>query len=147
CHLGARRWLQVLDKYGLATVEECIRTIWDQSEQRVRDAITAIPDGEYTAEAFLDDDGVRKDVPVRLPVRVIVAGSEITVDFSGVPEQNPGPLNSGPSAAMAVARIAVKMITTPLEIANEGGFRPYKMILPEGTMLSTRRGAPVAQWS
>jgi N-methylhydantoinase B len=147
CHLGARRFLLMLEKYGLEMVSECIRTIWDQSEQRVRDAIAAIPDGVYTAEAQLDDDGVRKDVPVRLPVRVVVAGSEITVDFSDVPEQNPGPLNSGPAAAMAVARIAVKMITTPLEIANEGGFRPIKIILPEGTMLSARRGAPVAQWS
>src|SRR5919199_42410 len=113
----------------------------------LRAQIAASPDGVYSAEAQLDDDGVRKDMPVRLPVRVIVAGSEITVDFSDVPEQNPGPLNSGPSAAMAVARIAVKMITTPLEIANEGGFRPIKIVLPEGTMLSARRGAPVAQWS
>src|SRR3954471_5959768 len=93
CHLGARRFLLMLEKYGLETVYDCIHTIWDQSEQRVRDAITAIPDGVYTAEAQLDDDGVRKDVPVRLPVHVVVAGSEITVDFSDLPEQNLGPLN------------------------------------------------------
>jgi N-methylhydantoinase B len=48
---------------------------------------------------------------------------------------------------MAVARIAVKMITNPLEVANEGGFRPILIILPEGKMLSARPGAPVAQWS
>lgn len=147
CHLGARRFLQMLAKYGLETVFQCIQTIWDQSEQRVREAIAAIPDGEYCAEAQLDDDGVVKDVPVRLKVRVIVAGSEITVDYSDLPEQTPGPLNSGPAAAMAVARIATKMITAPFEIANEGAFRPVKIILPEGKMLSARRGAPVAQWS
>src|SRR5262249_17864891 len=104
-------------------------------------------DGEYTAASQLDDDGVRHDVPVSLKVRVIVSGSELTVDYSYLPEQTPGPLNSGPAAAMAVARIAAKMITTPLDIADEGSFRPIKIVLPPGKMLSARRGAPVAQWS
>src|SRR5712692_7752032 len=147
CHLGARRFLDMVERYGLDTVNDCIHTIWNQSERRVREAIAAIPHGEYTAESQLDDDGVRHDVPVPLKVRVIVSGSELTVDYSDLPEQTPGPLNSGPAAAMAVARIASKMITTPLDIADEGSFRPIKIILPEGKMLSARQPAPVAQWS
>src|SRR5215212_1349442 len=146
-HLGARRFLELLERYGRETVFAAIDTIWDQSEQRVREAIAAIPDGVYAAEAQLDDDGVRRDVPIPLPVRVIVDGSEITVDYSDLPAETPGPLNSRPAAAMAVARIAVKMIRAPLEIANEGGFRPIKIILPEGKMLSAGPTAPVAQWS
>jgi N-methylhydantoinase B len=147
CHLGARRFGEILDKYGLETTFECIETIWDQSEQRVRGVIAAIPDGVYTAEAQIDDDGVRLGVPLQLTLRVIVEGSDLTVDFSGLPDQLPGPLNSRPAAAMAVARIAAKMITSPEEIANEGAFRPVQIILPEGKMLSARHGAPVARWS
>jgi N-methylhydantoinase B len=146
-HLGAQRFLELVRKFGPETVFESIHAIWDQSEQRVRQAIAEIPDGVYGAEALLDDDGVRRDVTIPLKVRVIVEGSTITVDFSDLPEQTPGPLNSRPACAMAVARIATKMITAPLEIANEGGFRPIEIILPEGKMLSARRGAPVAQWS
>lgn len=147
CHLGARRFLELVWKYGHETVFESIHTIWDHSEQRVRQAIAAIPDGVYEAESLLDDDGLRRDVEIPLKVKVIVSGSEITVDYSEIPEQTPGPLNSRPAAAMAVARIAVKMIAAPLEIANEGGFRAIKIILPEGKMLSAKRPAPVAQWS
>ena len=147
CHLGARRFGELLAKYGVATTFECIETIWDQSEERARAVIAAIPDGVYTAEAQIDDDGVRLGVPLPITLRVIVAGSDVTVDFSDLPEQVPGPLNSGPAAAMAVARIAAKMITSPEEIANEGAFRPVHIILPEGKMLSARRGAPVAKWS
>jgi N-methylhydantoinase B len=147
CHLGARRFVDLVRKFGPETVFVSIDEMWDQSERRVRQAIEAIPDGVYSAEAVLDDDGVRRDVPIPLKVKVIVDGSTITVDFSDIPDQTPGPLNSRPASAMAVARIAAKMITAPLEIANQGGFRPIDVILPEGKMLSARRGAPVAQWS
>jgi N-methylhydantoinase B len=147
CHLGARRFQALVEKYGEDTVFESIRIVWDQAERKVRQAIAEIPDGVYEAESMLDDDGVQRDVTIPLKVKVILSGSEITVDYSDLPEQTPGPLNSRPAAAMAVARIATKMITAPLDIATEGGFRPIKIVLPEGKMLSAKRAAPVAQWS
>ena len=72
-----------------------------------------------------------------------MAGTEITVDYSDLPAADARAAEQRPAAAMAVARIAVKMITAPLEIANEGGFRPVKIILPEGKMLSAR---PRRRW-
>ena len=63
-HLGARRFLELFARYGRETVFAAIDTIWNQSEQRVREAIAAIPDGVYAAEAQLDDDGVRRDVVI-----------------------------------------------------------------------------------
>ena len=45
--------------------------IFAQSAELERQAILAIPDGEYTAEGALDNDGISTDpVPVKLTVRV-----------------------------------------------------------------------------
>ncbi|HEU0223213.1 MAG TPA: hydantoinase B/oxoprolinase family protein, partial [Paracoccaceae bacterium] len=53
CQLGARRYAELVARYGRATVEECVRTIWDQTDQAVRRVVQGIPDGVYTAESFL----------------------------------------------------------------------------------------------
>ncbi|HLG73183.1 MAG TPA: hydantoinase B/oxoprolinase family protein [Chloroflexota bacterium] len=147
CQLGARRFTEMLARYGEDTVFESIRIIWDQSETRVRQVIESIPDGSYTAKAVLDDDGLRRNVPVPLKITVRIDGSELTVDYSDMPPQTPGPLNTRPPAAMSAARITVKMFSTPFEFANEGAFRPVHVIVPEGTMFNAGPGAPVAQWS
>ena len=57
-------------------------------------ASAEIPDGVYEAESFLDDDALG-DEPVPIKVKVTVEGEELTVDFTGLAEQVPGPLNSG----------------------------------------------------
>ena len=51
--------LEVVGKYGWTSVSRCVREILNYSERMTRLAIRAIPDGEYEAEDFLDDDGVR----------------------------------------------------------------------------------------
>ena len=64
-------------------------TILDQCEAATREKIRAIPDGVYQHEAFLDNDGVRDEkIPIR--VKVIVAGDEMTVDFSEMSPQVQG---------------------------------------------------------
>ncbi len=56
-------------------------TIWNQSEAEARAAIAAIPDGTYTAEATLDNDGLNPG-PLPCKVTVIVTGDEMTIDLS-----------------------------------------------------------------
>src|SRR6201995_5035736 len=57
CQLGARRYGELLARYGRETVEACIAKVWDQAEMSARRVIKAIPDGTYEAESFLDNDG------------------------------------------------------------------------------------------
>ena len=81
-------------------VEAAIERIWEQADHKVRSVVQHIPDGTYTAESFLDNDG-RGSEPVPIKVTVEVAGSELTVDYSGMSPQTPGPLNSGLSGGVA----------------------------------------------
>ena len=106
-----------------------------------------IPDGVYEAESFMDDDGVNigKHIPIR--VRVVVEDDEMTVDLSGVSPQVAGPYNSGATAGRSASEVAFKFLTTPLLLPiNEGSFRPLKIILPPGRVVSATKPAPVRTW-
>jgi N-methylhydantoinase B len=147
CRLGERRLKELLARYPLETVDSCIATMWDQSEADARAFVAKIPDGRYTAESFLDNDGRNKEKPLRIKVAVEVAGDQMTIDFSEMNPQVQSPLNSGYSGGLAAARVAFKCLTMPDAPVNEGCFRPLKLVSPEGTMLNARPPAAIGLWS
>jgi N-methylhydantoinase B len=147
CQIGARRYAELIGRYGRETVEACIAQIWEQTESAARAVVEKIPDGVYEAESFLDNDGRNLDVPLRIKVKVTVSGSTMTVDYTGMHPQVQSPLNSGRSGGIAGARVAFKALTSPDLDVNEGCFRPLEVILPEGTILSARPPAALGQWS
>ncbi len=147
CQLGARRYAELLARYTQPVVESCIDEVWDQSDRSAAAVVEKIPDGEYEAESFLDNDGRNLDKRLRIKVKVIIKGGKFTVDFSEMNPQVQGPINSGRSGGIAAARVAFKAITSPELDVNEGCFRPLEVILPEGTMLSAKPPAALGLWS
>jgi N-methylhydantoinase B len=147
CRTGEERLAEICRKYGAKQFREALEIIWDQTDQLVRQAVRAIPDGVYEASSFLDDDGKNFTRTLPIKVRVIVKGEELTIDFSEVCDQVPGFINCGASGGMAAARVAFKALTSPEREVNEGSFRALKVILPPGKLLSARRPAPIGGWS
>ena len=144
CRMGRDLTVKLVEKYGLSAVRAAIDLFWRQTEAVARSAIAAIPDGEYRASAFLDDDGITPDKPVPIEVVVRIAGDDIEVDFSGIADQLPGPINAGLNGgAVCAARIACKYLFTPGEPGNEGAFRPLKVTIPPGKFLSAHPTAPM----
>ncbi|MGE0651889.1 MAG: hydantoinase B/oxoprolinase family protein [Alphaproteobacteria bacterium] len=147
CFLGRDMTVSLAEKYGLPTFFSAVDTILDRGEAASRARILAIPDGIYRVETFLDNDGIG-DTPVPINVAVHVHGDEITVDFSGIAKQVPGPINSGYfGGGVTAARVAFKYLVVPREPANEGVFRPLKVSLPDGTILSAHPTAPMGSYS
>ena len=147
CRTGEERLEQICGKYGGAVFLEAVKTVWDQTDKLVREAVRAIPDGVYEASSFLDDDGRDLTKTIPITVKVEVRRDELTIDFSGVANQVPGFINCGSSGGMAAARVAFKALTSPQREVNEGSFRALKVILPPGKLLSARRPAPIGGWS
>ena len=144
---GERRLARLLRRYGAATFKESVRSIFEQSEKLARAAVEKIPDGVYEAESFMDDDGVNLGKHIPIKVRVEVNGGEMTVDLSGVSPQVAGPYNSGSTAGRSASEVAFKFLTTPLHVPiNEGSFRPLKVVLPPGRVVSATKPAPVRTW-
>ncbi len=51
-----------MDTYGRDTVEQAAAQLMDYSERMLRREIAKIPDGDYMAEGFMDDDGRTRGV-------------------------------------------------------------------------------------
>ena len=144
---GAQRFLELIARYGRDRILGAIEALMDHSEAMARKEVLSIPDGTYTAESFMDDDAV--DLGQRVPIRVTVtvAGDQMTVDLSEVSAQVKGFYNSGEAAGVACCQVAFKCLTSALEKPiNEGAFRPLKIILPAGTVVSAVKPAPMQRW-
>jgi N-methylhydantoinase B len=147
CLLGRDLTRAMADKYGTAAFLGALDAILDQCEAATREKIRAIPDGIYRHEAFLDNDGVR-DETIPIKVKVIIDGDEMTVDFSEMSDQVKGCINSGYyGGGRTCVRVAFKYLIATDEPANEGTFRPVKMILPQGKLLSAEATAAMGLYS
>ena len=147
CLLGRDLTAELADKYGAATFGRAVALILDQSEAAARAFIAAMPDGVYTAETFLDNDR-SGDEPLPIRVKVIVQGDEMTVDYSDMAGQVKGPINSGYfGGGQTTARVAFKYLLGAGEMANEGTFRPLRLVLPPGKILSAEATAPMGNYS
>ncbi len=142
CGHGVKRIQELVHKYGTDTVQGTIASILDHGERIAREAIKAMPDGTWSAESALDNNGITQDqVPFKATVRI--AGDEITVDTSGSAPQQIGPVNSPFPSTVSAIRLVLKMIIAPNYDANEGFFRPVKVISPEGSVFNPKAPAPI----
>ena len=145
CRLGALRFQELCAKHGVATVREASRTLLDYGEAMVGRELAALPTGVYEAEDWIDDDGLSAD-PLYCRVKVSVSESEFVCDFTGSAAQAKGPINCTWTGLVSAVRMVFKAVTDPHIPANEGTFRPMKVICPEGTVLTAQRPAPVSTY-
>jgi N-methylhydantoinase B len=147
CLAGRDLVMELAARYGLATFQRAVATILDESEASMRAKIRAIPDGLYQSNVALDGDGVG-DEALPISIKIAVAGDEITADYSGLPPQVAGCINAGYyGGGRTTARVAFKYLLAPDEPANEGMFRPLRLILPSGTLLSADPTAPMGNYN
>jgi N-methylhydantoinase B len=138
--VGADRLLAYLDDMGLPDLEEVGREILDRSERAMRDALRAIPDGEYERTCFVDG----LDDPIRIQCRLSVRGDEVTADFAGSSDQVDRGLNVVLNYTAAYTNYALKCAVAPEVPHNDGSFRPVRVTAPEGSIFNPRFPAAVA---
>ncbi len=61
CHTGISRLHELCERYGLARVQRAGHALLGYSEHMMRAFLAAVPSGAYSAEDFLDDNGVDND--------------------------------------------------------------------------------------
>ncbi|MHB8566186.1 MAG: hydantoinase B/oxoprolinase family protein [Nitrososphaerales archaeon] len=144
CKLAETRVMELYERYSEKVISQSLATIFRQTEQKCRQVVSAIKDGEYTAESLIDDDTYEAGKPVVIKVKVTVKGDDMTIDFTGTNQQVKGGINSRTHAA---AVIAYKALTDPLGPVNEGSIRGLSVIIPEGTIMMAKYPAPMSGWS
>ncbi|WP_306205470.1 hydantoinase B/oxoprolinase family protein [Actinoplanes sp. RD1] len=144
---GERRVTEVYRQYTPAVVAEVIEKSVAAAAESAAEAVAALPQGSWTAEDWLDDDGITDD-PIRMKVTVTVADGTFTVDFTGSSPAVPGPVNLPLGATIATARVAFKAISTPTEQTNAGHFAPLRVVTEPGSLFHAEYpSATFTQWT
>lgn len=134
-HRGVTLYEDLLDEYGIETVEACFEAILDRSEERVRSSIREMPNGSYTFEDQVDDVGVDTD-PVHVQVTVTIDDDSMTFDYSGSDPQTRSSINSYLNYTRAYALFVFKSVTDKFLHQNEGVWRPLEVVAPEGSFFN-----------
>ncbi|WP_318570495.1 hydantoinase B/oxoprolinase family protein [Salinigranum marinum] len=138
---GRRRFSALAEKYG-DTLAPALAEIKDYSERRMRAEIESLPDGTYTFEDVLDDDGKgNEDLPVR--AAVTVDDDEVHVDFAGTAPQTAGPINAVFAVTASATYYAVRCVTDPSIPPNHGCYRPITVETPERSLVDPEPPAAV----
>lgn len=143
--LGERRFQALIDEYGDAVVEAALEAASARAERLMRDNIAALPDGTYSFEDYLDNDGIR-DERLTIALDLTVRGEEMCLDFSRSSPACQGPVNIARSTAVAACYVALKHVFTEVP-ANAGCLRPIEFRISDKSFLGVTAPRPVAGYT
>jgi N-methylhydantoinase B/oxoprolinase/acetone carboxylase alpha subunit len=142
-HVAETRLHAIVSRYGIDRVLHYARAVQDYAERIMRHTIASIPDGEYTFEDFMDDDGfARQRIPIRATIRI--AGDTAEVDFTGTDPQTSGGVNANFAITLSASIYCFRCLVQEDVLYNAGISRPVRVIAPLGSIVNARHPAAVA---
>lgn len=135
CLVGERRVAELASRYGSAIVSAIFDMLLDAVERAVRLDLADLPDGAGEADGYLDDDGAGGP-PTRIHVRLTKHGDSLTVDLSGSAQQVRGAMNVPWASTRASVVYAIRALTDPGQVTNDGILRTIEITCPRGTVLN-----------
>jgi N-methylhydantoinase B len=139
--VGARSLQRLMDEFDLDSIDAVAAEVMTRSEDAMRSALSALPDGQYSAEMQADGFGEEN---LKLRVTVTVDGDAMTVDYTGSSPQSSYGVNVVLNYTRAYTSFAVKAALAPEVPHNAGSFRPVDVRAPRGSVLNCVDPAPVA---
>ncbi|MEI3605111.1 hydantoinase B/oxoprolinase family protein [Pseudogracilibacillus sp. SE30717A] len=140
---GTKRMKEVINKYGVDMFSTYTDGLLKYAENLMRVGIKNLPDGEYSFEDYLDDDGVELNKPVPIKVKITIKDDKAIVDFEGSSPQVKGPLNLVLSGTLTTVFYCFKAIAGPTIFANEGIYRTIEVKAPDHSIVNCSAPAPV----
>jgi N-methylhydantoinase B len=140
---GATRLLEIVERRGAHEAREYAAHLIAYSARLMRRTISAIPDGEYRAEDWLDDDGVSKG-EVKICVGVRIKGERAVVDFSGSAPQVAGAVNAVEAITVSAVSYVFRCLVGGDIPASAGLMEPIETIAPRGSIVNALHPASVA---
>jgi len=136
---GARRLVDMMKEFKLTSLEPLAKHILKQSEKGAREAIKALPEGEWSHEMLLD--GYERQVTLK--AKLIVRNGKITVDFSGSSPASLFGINSPRTYTHAYAVFGLKAVIAPHVPNNIGSLSCFDLVTEPGTIVDPVRPSPV----
>jgi N-methylhydantoinase B len=143
CRTADKAYRALVEKYGRDSFRGLVEDLHDHAERMMRAEIAALPDGRWSFTDWIDGLGEAPE-PLPLAVTVTIAGSDITVDWSGSAPQVPGAINCPVPFVKSAAHLILKCVARE-DVPNFEGFtRPIAQVAPEGTIVNPRLPAACA---
>lgn len=139
---GAARISEIVDRYGLDQFNRYVDELIEYTARRTASELKKLPEGVFSAEGFVDNDGFTDDV-VKLKVKVTIDGSGVRFDTSGSDKQRRAPVNSTFAQTYSACAYALRALIDKDLPVNDGFYRYVHVEAPEGTVTNCVHPAPV----
>lgn len=134
--IGARRLTDLATKYGVETFEAAMQSFMDHGEKVALSELAKLPKGTFELTEEQDDGRF-------FNVKVTITDSEFIVDLRDNPDQDSGPSNASYDDTVVSMQVIFKALTDPTSPANEGSFRPLKVLTREGSCFHAKEPAAI----
>ena len=143
--LGEKRLNALLDEYGVQTARDALAALKARAATMMRSKIAGLPSGTYSAEDWLDNDGI-DDVPLKIALDMTIDGDKMILDFTRSSPACKGPVNISRATTIAACYVALKHIFGDVP-ANAGVLEPVTFRIDEGSLLSVKAPKPVGGYT
>ena len=134
--IGARRLEALAEKYGAATFITAMDQFMEFGEASAKAELARLPHGTFTLSEEQDDGRT-------FNVTITISADELLVDLTDNPDQDAGPTNTSRDGTVVCAQMVFKSLTDPDTPANDGSFRPLKVLTREGSVFHAEEPAAI----
>uniref|UniRef100_S4R7X5 5-oxoprolinase, ATP-hydrolysing n=1 Tax=Petromyzon marinus TaxID=7757 RepID=S4R7X5_PETMA len=139
---------QLMDAYGLATVQAYMQHIQNNAEVAVRQMLKEFAlgllapgnEGPLRVEA---EDHMDDGTPIRLSVEINPADGSAVFDFTGTGPEVKGNCNAPRAITLSALIYCLRSMVGQDIPLNQGCLFPVRVVIPEGSILSPSLGAAV----
>jgi N-methylhydantoinase B len=134
--IGGKRLEELARKYGVGTFQRSMKAFMDYGEEVSRRAMASLPKGTFELSEEQDDGTVYN-------VIITITDDTFEVDLRDNPDQAKNPVNTTRDGVMVSAQMLFKSLTDPYSPANEGSFRPIRLLTRKGSVFDAAEPAPL----
>ena len=139
-NICAKRYLGLVEKFGLKFVQLAGEKMIEDSEAKSRAKLRSMPDGTWVTRQYVTtlDRKTRKSVAQQLYCTMTKKSDELHFDFTGTSPQTDTDHNS--TLPSTVAHLALALTNTLFWDVpwSDGKMRPVKIDVPEGSILNCK---------
>ena len=145
CRVGEQRLLDLIARHTPEKLHNLGNQLLDYSERLVRAEVSTLPAGTYTAEDFLDNDGITT-TPLRISVTLTLdpTAATIAIDFTGTFPQCTGSINAVQAITLSACFYVLRCLLGDHAAATAGILRPLTLTTPDGTLVNALPPSAVA---
>jgi N-methylhydantoinase B len=134
CHIAESAFLRLVARHGAKQIQAYMEEILDYTERLTRASLSELPDGEWSFEDWIDDDGIDYGKPIRLFVTLRKRGDSLVADWTGTSPQVKGAINNTASFTKAATFTCLKSVLAHDVLCNAGFYRAIDVIAPPGSI-------------